>query len=144
MSSITSAAGGRIWTPEAEEKRISQQSLPQRNTRPGSSILPLLLIVAGFIIGIIILIIGAQSPVTVVNKNRDVLIIGYNTFTQYKSLPEVQNWIPEALSLDENTVSSVNLDGTQDGTTGSVTLTNGDTIPFTLHNYDSTFTIEEK
>lgn len=110
------AAGGRVWKPS----RISTKQV-----RVGLCAVVLALIVIATI-GIS----GVQSK-----KSHT------TTSSQPPTQEQIQPLLFQTLNINESTVSKVLYPSITDGAKGTIILTTGETVPFTLHNYDGTFTI---
>lgn len=73
--------------------------------------------------------------------------ISMTAWTTKQAQQELNSWIPTALKVDEATIKKVELKSLQEGAKGHIKLTNGKTIPFTIHKEGdiggATYTVEK-
>lgn len=151
MSSITNpATGGKIWAPREHATSTHQKApqKPRKKTKTVLTRLAILLLILGSSILVSCLgiagLAGGIAPVKTIQRTDGVLILQYSTLQTDEVITEIKDWAPEALKVNPTNVNQVNLDNFDEGATGSIQLTDGNNIPFTLHNYQTgTFTVEK-
>lgn len=168
MSSITTPAeGGRVWkpkpkkaTPTPRPPRPTQaipaarptqrtQAKPTQQTQiiekvPSNGYYALIVTLVTIVTAAALTSVGILMPVYVHGRTDESLLLEYHALNEYNVAPEIKAWIPEALQQPAATIANINLPSIKEGTQGTVLLTNGETIPFTLHNEDDVrFTIDK-
>lgn len=142
MATAVNATGGRVWQPNSPAVKGKIKRLLKGLLDYSIVIIFFLLIVA-----FMVMIFGkiASLPVEVISSTNSSIQLSTTDFNQGSAGEKIVPWIPTALGLKEAQVSETLLPTITDGTKGTVTLTNGDIIPFTLHNsQDSTFTVTKE
>lgn len=139
-TNLNPAEGGRIWTLNSSTpKRTLSQNLRQvRET------LTVITVITVIMLGPMVVICAATgvAEAHVYSTSKDEIGLTFTPLNPGSAVDKIKAWVPTALELDKATVKEVHLNGTGEGTEGTVTLTNGKPIPFTLHNQaDHTFTV---
>lgn len=139
MTSATNptAAGGKIWNPSHTISQLKRMLLDVQNLQ--AIIVTVTIIAVPVALGFLL----NNQLVKVIATTPSTIQLEYNVFNRGQAEEHIKPWVPTALGL-EATANTVILSNLHDGATGSVILTNGDSVPFTLHNYDNTFTVTEE
>lgn len=130
------ADGGRVWQPTKTVSTKSHNSFD--GTLKAFIVIPLIVL--------FMVLMGNILSNTMQAKVTEVTETLSNGLTINELTPaqeQIKPWVPTALGLDEAKVSKVLLPTIEDGATGTVLLTNGDTVPFTLHLNKNTLTVDE-
>lgn len=138
MTNPTVAAGGRVWQPaNAPKKPIKRVLDALLDQSIGIVFLLLTITFTGLIIAKI-----ASVPAEVISITTSSIQLNGTELNPGSAEEKIRPWIPTALGLEEAQVNETLLPSLLDGTKGTVTLKNGDTIPYTLHNDNNkTFTV---
>lgn len=149
MTSLTpiAATGGKIWfhAPQPQTPKTNSQ----KTKRSGHNLVNVVALPL-FVIALIALFPAAGMIVresrealpTAISKSA--LSLEYGQLNQESAIEHLKIWVPSALDLGNAKINQITLTGLDEGTKGLVTLTNGETIPFTLHNHNNgTFTVNK-
>lgn len=140
-TTVNAANGGKVWKPDPTEAFTPAASVKNSNPSLMITLCLIIAIAGGTFLGIMLAFYGGV-PVKTVQRTDSVLILEYTSFQTEEVLTELKSWAPEALKVNPTTVNQVNLDSFDDGTPGTIQLTDGSSIPFTIHSYQgNTFTV---
>lgn len=132
------AAGGKIWQPQKTAKNTTKRIL--------KGLLDYSIVIIFFLLilasAALIIIKATSLPVEVTSITTSSIQLSHAELNPGSAQEKIKTWIPTALGVDETQVRETLLTSTLNGTKGTITLANGDIIPFTLHNDDNqTFTV---